>query len=205
MSSSHPREAPISEPVPCPECGKIEVISVVETCRLADGLTVKRSSSLQVPILRSPVFSEMLQSTAFSKSATAADGGTIVEVSLALKTWLESVLSKFCAYVHRRTERGWAKQTFAREFLPWYVHCREFLNADLLAAGISPFDPDTGRFRRRTRATCSNEGVDSNKARTSDLKPHWREKHVCSILRDMKERRISACTCSISGVSRTWS
>ncbi len=38
---------------------------------------------------------------------------------------------------------GAGKTTFAREFLPSYVHCREFLNADLLAAGISPFDPDT--------------------------------------------------------------
>jgi len=42
MSSSRPREAPISEPLPCPECGKMEMVSVVETCRLADGLTVKR-------------------------------------------------------------------------------------------------------------------------------------------------------------------
>jgi predicted RNA-binding Zn-ribbon protein involved in translation (DUF1610 family) len=42
MSSSHPKEAPIFEPLPCPECGKTDVASVVETCRLADGLTVKR-------------------------------------------------------------------------------------------------------------------------------------------------------------------
>ncbi len=38
---------------------------------------------------------------------------------------------------------GAGKTTFAREFLPKYAHCREFLNADLLAAGLSPFDPDT--------------------------------------------------------------
>jgi YgiT-type zinc finger domain-containing protein len=42
MSSSHPRVAPISEPFPCPECGKIEVVSVVETFCLADGLTVRK-------------------------------------------------------------------------------------------------------------------------------------------------------------------
>jgi hypothetical protein len=42
MSSFHPKEAPISEPFPCPECGKIEMVSVVETCQLADGLTIKR-------------------------------------------------------------------------------------------------------------------------------------------------------------------
>jgi len=37
---------------------------------------------------------------------------------------------------------GAGKTTFAKEFLPEYAHCREFLNADMLAAGISPFDPD---------------------------------------------------------------
>jgi predicted ABC-type ATPase len=37
---------------------------------------------------------------------------------------------------------GAGKTTFARDFLPKYAHCREFLNADLVAAGISPFDPD---------------------------------------------------------------
>jgi predicted ABC-type ATPase len=38
---------------------------------------------------------------------------------------------------------GAGKTTFARDFLPKYAHCREFLNADLMAAGISPFDPDS--------------------------------------------------------------
>ena len=38
---------------------------------------------------------------------------------------------------------GAGKTTFASQFLPKYAHCREFLNADLLAAGLSPFDPDT--------------------------------------------------------------
>lgn len=42
MSPSNRKEAPISEPLPCPECRKTELVSVVETCRLADGLTVKR-------------------------------------------------------------------------------------------------------------------------------------------------------------------
>jgi hypothetical protein len=42
MSSSHRREAPISEPFPCVECGQTEVVAVVEDCRLADGLTIKK-------------------------------------------------------------------------------------------------------------------------------------------------------------------
>ncbi len=42
MSSSHQKEARISEPLPCPECGRIQLTRTVETCRLGDGLTVKR-------------------------------------------------------------------------------------------------------------------------------------------------------------------
>lgn len=38
---------------------------------------------------------------------------------------------------------GAGKTTFASEFLPDFVKCREFLNADLIAAGLSPFAPET--------------------------------------------------------------
>ena len=36
---------------------------------------------------------------------------------------------------------GAGKSTFAREFLPNEASCRRFVNADLIAAGLSPFDP----------------------------------------------------------------
>jgi predicted ABC-type ATPase len=36
---------------------------------------------------------------------------------------------------------GAGKTTFAREFLPQEAGCPAFLNADLIAAGLSPFDP----------------------------------------------------------------
>jgi hypothetical protein len=42
MSSSRQKEAPISELFPYPECGKTEMVSIMETCHLADGLTIKR-------------------------------------------------------------------------------------------------------------------------------------------------------------------
>lgn len=42
MSSYHQKETRISEPFLCPECGKAKVITVTETCRLTDGMTVKR-------------------------------------------------------------------------------------------------------------------------------------------------------------------
>jgi len=38
---------------------------------------------------------------------------------------------------------GAGKTTFASEFLPDFVNCREFLNADLIAAGLAPFAPET--------------------------------------------------------------
>jgi len=42
MSSSHRKGAPISELLPCPECGKVQMARTIETCRLADGLRVKK-------------------------------------------------------------------------------------------------------------------------------------------------------------------
>lgn len=38
---------------------------------------------------------------------------------------------------------GSGKSTFARLFLPEYADCREFVNADLIAAGLSPFNPES--------------------------------------------------------------
>ena len=35
---------------------------------------------------------------------------------------------------------GSGKTTFAREFLPLYAHCQNFVNADLIAQGLAPFD-----------------------------------------------------------------
>lgn len=37
---------------------------------------------------------------------------------------------------------GSGKTTFAREFLPKYVHCPYFVNADNIAQGLSPFSPE---------------------------------------------------------------
>ena len=42
---------------------------------------------------------------------------------------------------------GAGKTTFATEFLPRYADCRNFINADLIARGLSPFDPDSGLLR----------------------------------------------------------
>lgn len=42
---------------------------------------------------------------------------------------------------------GAGKTTFAREFLPHYADCRTFINADLIAQGLSPLSPDAAAFR----------------------------------------------------------
>ena len=44
---------------------------------------------------------------------------------------------------------GAGKTTFAREFLPNYANCRTFVNADLIAQGISPLAPEKGAFHAR--------------------------------------------------------
>ncbi len=38
---------------------------------------------------------------------------------------------------------GAGKTTFAKEFLPHYAKCTNFVNADLIALGLSPFSPST--------------------------------------------------------------
>ena len=42
---------------------------------------------------------------------------------------------------------GAGKTTFAMEFLPKEVHCLQFLNADLIASGLSPLWPQAGAVR----------------------------------------------------------
>src|SRR5207245_5918682 len=42
---------------------------------------------------------------------------------------------------------GAGKTTFAREFLPNYADCRNFVNADLIAQGVSPFSPESAAIR----------------------------------------------------------
>jgi predicted ABC-type ATPase len=42
---------------------------------------------------------------------------------------------------------GAGKTTFAREFLPDEAQCPTFVNADLIAAGLSPFRPESAAMR----------------------------------------------------------
>jgi predicted ABC-type ATPase len=42
---------------------------------------------------------------------------------------------------------GAGKTTFAREFLPNEAECSVFINADLIAAGLSPFEPERAAIK----------------------------------------------------------
>lgn len=42
---------------------------------------------------------------------------------------------------------GAGKTTFAREFLPVEAQCPVFVNADLIAAGLSPFAPEVAAIK----------------------------------------------------------
>jgi predicted ABC-type ATPase len=42
---------------------------------------------------------------------------------------------------------GAGKTTFARAFLPEEAQCPRFINADLIAAGLAPFAPETAAFQ----------------------------------------------------------
>lgn len=41
---------------------------------------------------------------------------------------------------------GAGKSTYVKEFLPTEMRCREFVNADLIAVGLSPFAPEKAAF-----------------------------------------------------------
>lgn len=58
---------------------------------------------------------------------------------------------------------GAGKTTFARSFLPAEANCPRFINADLIAAGLSPFAPEAaaikaGRIMLQEIASCVAKG-----------------------------------------------
>ena len=58
---------------------------------------------------------------------------------------------------------GAGKTTFAREFLPNEAACLQFVNADLIAAGLSPFAPEkaaikAGRLMLKEMKECVRKG-----------------------------------------------
>ncbi len=82
---------------------------------------------------------------------------------------------------------GAGKTTFAREFLPKEAACPRFINVDLIAEGLSPFDPDLAAFRAgrlmvQEIAACVRRGesfafeTTLSGLRYARLIPQWRKK-----------------------------
>jgi predicted ABC-type ATPase len=86
---------------------------------------------------------------------------------------------------------GAGKTTFAREFLPAYADCRNFVNADLIAEGVSPFSPEAAAFRAGRLMLGEIEllaarSVDLGFETTLSGRTHL------NLIRDLKKRRYAA-------------
>jgi predicted ABC-type ATPase len=82
---------------------------------------------------------------------------------------------------------GVGKTTFAREFLPNYADCKNFINADLIAQGMSPFSPEAVAFRAGRLMLAeidshAKRGVDFGFETTLSGRSHLR------LVRGLKER-----------------
>jgi len=82
---------------------------------------------------------------------------------------------------------GAGKTTFAHKFLPQYVECLEFVNADLIAGGLSPFDPEraatqAGRLMLEQIHSFGNRGLDFGFETTLSGKTYVK------LLKDLKKK-----------------
>ena len=82
---------------------------------------------------------------------------------------------------------GAGKTTFARTFLPQYVGCLEFVNADLIATGLSPFVPEraaihAGRLMLEQIHSLTERGLDFGFETTLSGKTYVK------LLQEMKRR-----------------
>jgi len=83
---------------------------------------------------------------------------------------------------------GSGKTTFARKFLPDYAKCVEFVNVDLIAGGLSPFDPErvalkAGRIMLEQIHSLGNRGLDFGFETTLSGRSYLR------LLSEMKQKK----------------
>jgi len=83
---------------------------------------------------------------------------------------------------------GAGKTTFARKFLPDYVKCLEFINADLIAGGLSPFVPERAAIRAGRIMT---EQIQSLSAQRRDFgfETTLSGRTYVKLFRDLRRRR----------------
>ena len=82
---------------------------------------------------------------------------------------------------------GAGKTTFAREFLPHYADCKNFVNADLIAQGLSPFSPETAAFRAR-RLVLSEIASTAERRVDFGFETTLAGHSYMSLIRDLKKR-----------------
>lgn len=70
---------------------------------------------------------------------------------------------------------GAGKTTFAKEFLPREGVCTHFINADLIAAGLSPFDPDAAAYETgRLTAALIRQAIERGESIALETTPSGR-------------------------------
>jgi predicted ABC-type ATPase len=82
---------------------------------------------------------------------------------------------------------GAGKTTFATDFLPKYAHCLEFLNVDLMAAGLSPFDPDAAAIPAARLLLSRMRGL-VRQRKNFGFETTLAEKGCVRVLRDMRRQ-----------------
>lgn len=87
---------------------------------------------------------------------------------------------------------GAGKTTFARNYLPRYAGCLHFVNADLIAAGLSPFAPEAAAV---TAGRLVLQQIRSLASRRLDFafETTLSGRSYRSMLQDFKERGYSIC------------
>ena len=86
---------------------------------------------------------------------------------------------------------GAGKTTFAKKFLPLYAHCEHFINADLIAQGLSPFSPSIAGMKAG-RIVLKEIQELSDKGATFAFETTLSGKTYLSLLRDLRKRGYRA-------------
>jgi len=91
-----------------------------------------------------------------------------------------------------RGPNGAGKTTFAREFLPNYADCKNFINADLIAQGVSPFSPETAAFPGRAAHAGRDRLLCKGAARPSASRQLFRGRSYLGLVRRLKRQGYEA-------------
>lgn len=85
---------------------------------------------------------------------------------------------------------GSGKTTFARKFLPSYAKCEHFINADLIAQGLSPFSPRIAAMKAGRLVLEEVHGL-ADRGLDFAFETTLAGKSYLSFLKDLKEKYYS--------------